>query len=226
MNAHIIPPAQEGRCAKNSFLKLSNSLGSLVFAFLLFLHSGCTQQEPRNLASGADEIICFGNSITAGSTVTKEENYPFILSQLLGYPVINAGRSGDTSFEGLMRLEKDVLIYQPRLVIIEFAGNDFLRKMPLSQTIDNIKAITELVQAKGAMAAIVDVSSGMIMSNYRKELKALARKEKAIFIPNLLKGIITNPTLKNDNIHPNAEGHRLIAEKIYKVIKPYLQPAK
>ena len=190
---------------------------------LSFLSFGCVRQEIKNIDSQGKEIICFGDSITAGSGVFEKDAYPYLLSQLLELPVIAAGQGGDTSSDGLRRLDEDVLTYQPRLVIIEFGGNDFLRKLPLSQTVNNIQIMTQAIQARGAMVAIVDVSSGMIMSSYRKSYKKLASQTQAIFIPGLLKEIITNPTLKSDSFHPNAEGHRIIAERIYQAIRPYLK---
>ena len=210
-------------------MKFQNTLKyrrvKLFFSFiiLLFVLSGCARYEVKNIRSQGTHIICFGNSITAGSGVSKNDSYPSILSELIGYPVINAGQSGETSSDGLGRLDKDILVYEPRLVIIEFGGNDFLRKLPLSHTLDNIRLMTEQIQARGAMVAIADVSSGLIMRNYRKGYERMARKTQAIFIPNLLKEIITNPSLKSDYIHPNAEGHRLIAERIHQAISPYIK---
>jgi acyl-CoA thioesterase-1 len=204
------------------FLKIS---GCWILVFLFFCSSGCARYEVKNIDSHGKEIICFGNSITSGSGVTKKESYPYLLSELFSCSVINAGRSGDTSFDGLKRLREDASTYQPRLVIIEFGGNDFLRRLPLSQTVDNIRMMTQVIQAKGAMVAIADVSSGMLMQNYRKAYKKVAYQTRAIFIPNLLKGIITNPSLKRDCLHPNAEGHRIIAGRIYSAIKPYLDPS-
>ena len=194
-----------------------------TFVFLSIFSFGCTRHEIKNIDSRGDEIICFGNSITAGSGISEREAYPYFLSELLGSPVINAGQGGDTSSDGLKRLDKDVLTYQPRLVIIEFGGNDFLRKLPLTQTVNNIRIMVERIQEKGAMVAIADVSSDMIMGSYRRSYKKLAGQTQAIFISNLLKGIITNPTLKSDSFHPNAEGHRIIAERIYQAVRPYLK---
>jgi len=194
-----------------------------TLVFLFFITFGCARYEVKNINSTGRQIICFGNSITAGSGVSQNQAYPFVLSELLEFPVINAGQSGDTSSDGLRRLERDVLAYQPRLVIIEFGGNDFLIRLPLSQTINNVQIMTQAIQAKGAMVAIADVSCGIIMENYRKGYKRLARQTQAIFIPNLLKGIITNPSLKSDPLHPNAQGHRIIAERIYQAVRPYLK---
>lgn len=222
MVGSILLPQQKLNVGKKN-PKLSRLLLFCAIAFPIFLFTGCARYEIKNVDSGGKDIICFGNSITAGLGVSEEESYPRVLSELFGQPVINAGSSADASSDGLRRLEKDVLSHQPRMVIIEFGGNDFLRRLPLEQTINNIQQMIERIQARGAMAAIADVSSGIIMSNYRKSYKKLARQMQAIFIPNLLKGIIDKPSLKSDYIHPNAEGHRIIAERIYQAVKPYLR---
>lgn len=201
---------------KNRFFRF------LLLTAVIFL-AGCVRQEIKNIASLGKNIICFGNSITAGEGVGVGEDYPSLLSHLLGMPVINAGQGGDTSNDGLNRLKQDVLDKDPLLVIIEFGGNDFLRRLPLSEAFNNIAKMTEEIQAKGAMVAIADVSSGLIMENYRKSYKKLARQTRSIFIPNLLSGIITNPSLKTDYIHPNKDGHKILAKKIYLAIKPYLE---
>ncbi len=221
MISQIIPP-QQNRAISRKHHRLVRLFSFCALAFLFFISFGCARYEIKNINSSGKQIICFGNSITAGSGVSEEEAYPYLLSELLGFPVINAGRSGEVSSDGLVRLQEDVLAYQPRLVIIEFGGNDFLRKLPISRTVNNIRMMTQAIQAKGAMVAIADIGSGMIMRNYQKSYKKLARQTQAIFIPNLLKGIITNASLKSDYIHPNAEGHRIIAERIYQAIKPYL----
>ena len=192
-------------------------------SFLLFISFGCARYKVRNIYSQGRQIICFGNSITAGSGVSEEQAYPQLLSELLGSAIINAGRGGETSSDGLSRLAQDILNNEPRLVIIEFGGNDFLRGLPLSQTISNIRIMIQAIQANGAMVAIADISSGMIMGGYREAYRKLARQTQAIFIPNLLKGIITDSSLKSDYIHPNAQGHRIIAERIYQVVRPYLE---
>ncbi len=205
----------------NKTLRVDWLLFCLVFLLVLF--SGCVRYKIKNIDSKGREIICFGDSITAGLGVSEEESYPRILSELLDSPVVNAGYSGDTSLDGIGRLERDVLSFRPRLVIIEFGGNDFLKKMPLSQTINNIRMMIERIQDSGAMVAIADISSGLIMRGYRKAYKRLAHQTRAIFIPSLLKDIISDPLLKVDHFHPNARGYRIIAERIYQVIYPYLK---
>ncbi len=112
---------------------------------------------------------------------------------------------------------------EPLLVIIEFCGNDFLDKIPKEETVNNIKEMVRQIQSKGAMVAIVDISAGLFLREYRLAFKNLAREKQAIFIPGILRGIITNPSMKSDFLHPNADGYKIIAQRIYSAITPYLQ---
>jgi lysophospholipase L1-like esterase len=145
---------------------------------------------------------------------------------MLDIPIINAGIDGDTSIEALKRLKPDVLDRQPRLVIIEFCGNDFLRKIPFEVTMSNIKEMVERCQAKGAMVAIADISAGLFLREYRQAFRKLTKEKDAIFIPGTLSGIITNPSMKSDFMHPNANGYQMIAERIYRAILPSLTKLK
>ncbi len=202
---------------KNKLLVIA-LLGYSVIAFW-----GCSQREVINTDSKGKNIICFGDSFTFGYGVNPGEDYPTMLGKLLRPPVLNKGVDGDTTGEGLKRLKNDVLDQDPRLVIIEFGGNDFLKKTPKEITIENIRQMVDRIQAQGAMVAIVDVSAGLILKECRSSLYRLALSKKAIFISSAFEGIITNPRLKSDFLHPNASGYKLIAQRIYKAIAPYVQ---
>ncbi|MCM8757501.1 MAG: arylesterase [Candidatus Omnitrophica bacterium] len=190
-----------------------------VFSGIVFV--GCERKEIKNVDSKGESIICFGDSITSGYGVNFDESYPSILEGMLSLPVINAGLDGDTTSEALKRLKEDVLDKKPFLVIIELGGNDFLRRIPLSETLKNIEEMIVKIQNYGAMVVLVDISAGLIMSEYYKEYKKLSKKYQAIFVPHLLRGILTQRGLKVDFIHPNPEGHRIIAKRIYQVISPF-----
>ncbi len=192
-------------------------------AYLIFSPAGCGRKTIKNVGSSGSTIVCFGDSLTFGYGVPGGDDYPAALSKMLNMPVINAGIDGDSSGEALKRIQSDVLDRNPMLVIIEFGGNDFLRKVPLENTIANISQMADMVQEKGAMAAIVDISSGIFMATYRKALRALAENKQAIFVPSVLSGIITNPEMKSDFLHPNAEGYRLIAQRVHKEVAGYLR---
>lgn len=192
------------------------------YSLLASLFISCAKREIKNINSQGTNIICFGDSITFGYGAEPGEDYPSELAKLTGIPVINAGVNGDTSSEAIKRTEKDVLEKEPLLVIIEFGGNDFLGKIPLEKTTENIEEMLKRIQAHGAMAAIADISNNMVMGNYRKEFKRLSKKYKTIFIPKLFSGILVNPSLKSDAIHPSAQGYKLIAQRIYCAIMPFL----
>ncbi len=193
-----------------------------LFFFLPSLIFGCSYPI-KNLDSPGEIIICFGDSITRTEGIPLEKTYPAILSELLHREVINAGVSGDTTATALRRLERDVLRKNPYLVIVELGGNDFLTGISKEITLRNLEEIIVKIQEVKAIVVLCDISCGFILSGYRKDFYQLAKKTGAIFVSQLLEGILDNPSAKQDYIHPNVEGHRLIAQKIYQVIKPYLK---
>lgn len=184
---------------------------------------GCQKREIKNLNSKGKNIICFGDSITFGYGAAQGQDYPTALAKLVDCPVINAGIDGDTTNEALRRLKDDVLDREPLVVVIEFCGNDFLRKVPVEVTVSNVKEMVRRSQERGAIVAIVDVSAGMFLAEYRSAFRKLAKETKSVFISAILSGIITNPSMKSDFLHPNANGYKLIAERIYKNILPALK---
>lgn len=203
-----------------------NRLGFGIFiALSLFIIglSGCAKREIKNRDSSGTNIICFGDSITFGYGVNPGEDYPTELARLSGKKVINAGVDGDTSAEGLKRVEPDVLSREPKIVLIEFGGNDFIKNIPIDETIGNIKEMVKQIQAYGAMAAIVDVSAGFFMREYRARLTKLANETGSIFVPAILSGILTDPSMKSDFMHPNAEGYKMVAGRVYRAISPYIR---
>jgi len=189
---------------------------------LIFVLIGCS---PRitNLDSTGDSIVCFGDSLTEGVGAGGSGNdYPAILSRKVAWPVINAGVGGDTTQDATQRIEEDVLAHNPRMVIVMLGGNDYLRKIPLEKTLANIDTIVAKIQDYGAIVVLVTSRLGILKDNYTKEFKSIAQRREALFVPNVMKGILTDPKLKYDRIHPNADGYCLIAERIYKAIVPLL----
>ncbi|MBU1090307.1 MAG: arylesterase [Candidatus Omnitrophica bacterium] len=189
---------------------------------LITLLIGCAKREITNIDSSGKNIICFGDSVTYGYGAAPGEDYPTVLAGMIDIPVINAGIDGDTSIQAMKRLEPDVLDRDPLLVIIEFGGNDFLRKIPRETTIENITEMVERIQKKGAMVVVADISAGIFLTEYHSDLLKIAKDNETIFVPSILKGIITNPNMKSDFFHPNADGYKMIAHRVYREIRPYL----
>ncbi len=203
-------------------MKKNKLLVLLFYCFIVLLLAGCAKREIKNIDSKGRNIVCFGDSITFGYGAEPGGDYPSALTKMTRIPVINAGIDGDTSTEAIKRIKSDVLDRDPLLVIVEFGGNDFLTKIPQEITLNNMREIIDKIQAQGAMVAVVDISTGMILKEYHSAFYNLAGEKGAIFIPPILSGIITNPRLKSDFIHPNADGYNVIAQRIYRVITPYL----
>lgn len=179
-------------------------------------------------------ILFYGDSLTAGYGLSTEEAFPALIEKKLvqkGKPakVINAGLSGETSAGGLTRL--DWVLKQPvDVFVLELGANDGLRGLPLAQTQKNLQTIIDKVSAKYPGVKIV--IAGMMVppnmgpeytGNFRKIFPELAKKNKATLIPFLLQDVAGNEKLNiGDGIHPNVEGHKIVADNVLKVIEPLL----
>lgn len=123
----------------------------------------------------------------------------------------------------MRRLEEDVLDQDPLLVVVVLGGNDFLRRLPTSQTFADLETIIQRIQARGAMVVLASVQGGLFGDIFRKEYQRLARKYRCAFLPNILDGIINTPSLKSDTIHPNAAGYRKMADRVLETVEPLLR---
>jgi acyl-CoA thioesterase-1 len=178
-------------------------------------------------------IVALGDSLTAGPGVAPDEAYPSRLADRLrregyDYRVVNAGVSGDTSAGGLRRLDW-VLRTKPEVVIVALGANDGLRGQPVAALRDNLAAIVRRVRATGAQVLL----AGMRMPpNYGEAFTRdfaaayaeVARSAGVPLVPFLLDGVAANPALNlPDGIHPNAAGHRVIADRLWPHLRPLLR---
>jgi lysophospholipase L1-like esterase len=177
-----------------------------------------------NRLPNRDLIVMLGDSLTAGVGASPGRTWPELLAEDLGKPVIAAGVSGDTTEGGLARLDRDVLSRKPGTVIVCLGGNDILQRVHIDDTMKNLDAIVTRAQASGAMVVLVGVQGIPFLSSHGSHYRALAKEKGAIFVPNILGGIIGNRRLMADQIHPNSDGYKLMAERAAKAIKPHLLP--
>jgi acyl-CoA thioesterase-1 len=175
-----------------------------------------------NTGTTGRNIICFGDSLTEGYGAKQGEDYPTVLARLLDQPIINAGVSGNTTRQALERLQTDVLDKDPKLVIVQFGANDFFRKIPKSETKDNLDLIVRRIQERGAMVAVAGVRIGLLVDEYDDIFEQVSNNRRCIYIPNIIKDIFTDPAKKSDEIHPNASGYAIIAQRVYYKIKPFV----
>ncbi len=167
-----------------------------------------------NLNSRGANIISFGDSLTAGYGASAGEDYPARLASLIGTSVLNAGVSGDTTEMALARIDSDVLSRDPRVVIVGLGGNDYLRGVDIATTERNLRMIVRKVHGAGAMVVLLGFSFPSLNLDYHKMYDRVASEEGCLLLPHMLRGIVTDPDLKSDAIHPNARGYQIMAERI------------
>lgn len=168
----------------------------------------------ENLESTGSAIVAFGDSLTAGVGAPDGQDYPSKLAESIGRPVVNAGRSGDTTASALARLEEDVLGLDPRVVIVGLGGNDFLRREPIARTEENLRTIVRRVQAAGAMVILLGFEFPTLGASYADMYERVAESEGCLLVGDVADGILNDPALKSDEIHPNARGYALMAERV------------
>ncbi len=185
--------------------------GVLALAAIVYWRSGAPTAAPP---TSGQSIVAFGDSLVAGRGASAGRDFVAVLSHRLGEPIINAGRSGDTTSSALARVERDVLSRNPRIVIVVLGGNDFLRRVPQQETWANLATIVERIRRRGAAVIIVGIGVGLFSDAYGAGFDALARQTSAALVPDVLDGIIGRAELMSDAIHPNDRGYALMADRI------------
>jgi len=178
-------------------------------------------------------LVCFGDSLTAGYGTDSGESYPDDLQKLLDaqgyhYHVVNAGVSGNTTKDGIDRIER-VIARHPELVVVEFGGNDGLRGLPLEQTEANLSEIIDRLQKSGTTVALAGIT---LPPDYGKDYvarfdamyPAMAKKYHVRLLPFLLKDVYGVPgDMQGDATHATAKGNQQVAVNVEGLIKPLLK---
>ncbi|HUH28730.1 arylesterase [Gelidibacter sp.] len=178
-------------------------------------------------------ILCFGDSITAGYGLDDSNDaYPALLQQKidaldLNYTVINSGVSGETTAGGRSRIDW-VIKQKVDLFLLELGANDGLRGVALSETRANLQAIIDVVKEKSPDTTII--LAGMELppnmgkeytTEFRQLYADLAEKNNLEFIPFILKDVGGIAELnQGDGIHPNVEGHKILADTVWETLYP------
>ena len=177
-------------------------------------------------------ILAFGNSLTAGFGVPDNESYPSRLQNILiqnGYPhkVINAGVSGDTTAGGLRRI-KWLMKHSPKVVILELGANDGLRGLSIKAMEFNLDKIIGVCEEHGAKVLLTGMK---VPPNYGEEYTVafervfirLAEKHDLSLVPFFLEGVAgVRKYTQPDGIHPLGSGYSIVAQIIWKYVKPLI----
>jgi acyl-CoA thioesterase I len=176
------------------------------------------------------KIVAFGDSLTSGHRLPKQQAYPAVLEKLLqdaGLPfvVINHGVSGDTTAGAVRRLDA-ALTERPDILIVAFGANDGLRGVPVAQVRTNLERVIEAAQARGITVLLVGMEALPLHGwqytlDFHHIFPTLAAKYNVPLVPFMLRGVIGNSSLMSpDGVHPNAAGATAIAATVWSHLRP------
>jgi acyl-CoA thioesterase-1 len=192
---------------------------ALFVSIILFLVA-CDHSPGYSALPPGASVLALGDSVTYGTGAAKDEDYPSQLAEISGWEIHNLGVPGDTSDGAKARLAAAMDEVQPRLVIVEIGGNDFLRRTPEAQVKENIRNMLRMVKQAGVPVVLVSVPGFSIVGAAVGSLsdaelyEQLAEEEKVPLVPGVFAAVLSSPSLKSDQIHPNAAGYRQMAEGI------------
>ena len=206
----------------------SRVVAAVLFSFFCGQVGGAPAADPSQMKT----IFVFGDSLSEGLAISPRQAWPMLLVEKLrpigpNFRVINASASGSTTEGGLRRLPPH-LEHSINIFVLELGINDAFNGIPLEQTSANLQSIIDQVKTRNPNASIVIVGIQFPIAAPDSEYAAafvkmfgeLAAKNHAALVPNLLEGVMGDPKLNlPDRIHPNAPGHRVLVENVWRVLE-------
>jgi lysophospholipase L1-like esterase len=200
-------------------------------ALLAILLAACSARQAEPLPPGT-VVLALGDSITAGYGLSPELAWPALLAERTGWRIVNGGVSGNTSGDALARLPALMDEHAPKLVLVALGGNDMLRKLPEAQTRGNLERILEMVRGRGALPVLVATPkpsvAGVVFQNLSPPsfYAEIAKERKTPLIADAIADVLSDPDLKLDQLHPNAEGQKALAGKAFDALRKlgYVRP--
>lgn len=202
-----------------------------IFIFIIIFNGFSISHANEKTAT---KILLFGDSIIAGYGLSKNDSISVRLEVLLkdkGYnvKVINGGVSGDTTGSGRSRIEWTIDKYEPEIVLLALGGNDVLRGFSPSVTKENIDAMLSILKSREVIVVFSRVQAPLNLGfKYKKQFDSLysdlADKYNLKLYPFLLENIFGKKAfMQKDQIHPNAEGIKVIANDIVAYLEAHLK---
>ena len=185
-----------------------------------------------NSAQAAKNILVFGDSLSAGYGIARDDSWVNLLQQELNkshpqFKVVNASISGETTSGGLRRIGKALQQHTPAIVVIELGANDGLRGTSIKETEANLSAIISKSRKAKAKVLLIGIrippNYGM---NFTRRFDALypmmAKKHNVALMPFMLEGIPPEQ-FQADNLHPTAAAQPLIMRNVLHSLMPLLR---
>lgn len=203
-----------------------------TFFALLILPLTSTLEAARHEKADPRTVLILGDSLSAGYRLRSDQAWPALIEPRLRaidprFRVVNASVSGSTTVGGLRRLPTH-LRYPIEIFVLELGINDAFQNASVTTIQRHLNEIIALVKAKNPQASIVIVgmqfplaASDDYVTAFGQMFGEVAKENKATLVPYLLAGVAGNPSLNlSDYIHPNAAGHRILAETMWRVLEP------
>lgn len=204
---------------KQSYLIVGTVSFLLILGLYFFIGA---REEIVNYPPKSGPVIAFGDSLVQGVGANVNENFVSLLSEKMGEPILNRGVSGNTTRDGLTRIDS-VLTEEPRIVLLLLGGNDYIRRIPKEETFNNLRELILKIQESGAVVVLLGVRGGLLVDGFDTEFENLAEETGSVYVEDVLDGIFGKQALMADGIHPNSAGYALIAEKVYREIESVLK---
>jgi len=189
----------------------------IVALFLLL--AGCGQQAKLQPLPADGVVLAFGDSLTYGTGANEEESYPSQLARVTGRRVVREGVPGEVSAAGLARLPAILDEYRPRLLLLCHGGNDFLRRLPKEQAAENVRAMIRLAKGRGVDVLLIGTPEIGLTLTPPEFYAGIAKQFGIPYEGEVLTKILRNGELKSDQVHPNAKGYRLMAERVAELLR-------
>ncbi|MEP6772710.1 MAG: GDSL-type esterase/lipase family protein, partial [Polaromonas sp.] len=190
-------------------------------ASALALGVGCSKTaKPQGTALPKEAtLLCLGDSLTFGYGAPDGASYPQQLERLTGHVTQNAGINGDTAEGALARLPALLQENTPGLVLVSIGGNNFLRNMPLDGTRAAIKSIVQTAAA-GTQVVLIAQPKPVLLSaatgslNDHEVYADVAAETGTALFAGGWSYVLSRSELRSDQIHANAEGYKVFAERL------------
>ena len=195
---------------------------SVVIAIVVLSFLFSRTKTITNYPSSGTDIIAFGDSLVQGVGSSNSNDFVSVLSRKIEIPIVNLGHSGDTTADGLARIS-NLDKYNPKIVILLLGGNDYLKKVPITETENNLATIIKNIQNRGAIVLLLGVRGGLINDHFDSMFERLRSRYHTAYVSDVLSGLIADSRYMSDVVHPNDLGYSIIANRVYGVLKSLLE---
>lgn len=190
------------------------------------------------MAEEADDqktILVLGDSISAAYRIDTKLGWVSLLEEKLAsepgnrWQVVNASSSGDTTLDGLTRIDALLQDHEPHIMILELGANDGLRGYPIEAIRKNLDLLINIAKSSGSQVILAGMQ---IPPNYgpqhteqfRSMFHEAAEEHDTGLIPFLMAKVAgVDEHMQDDYLHPTVSGQPIMLNNVWEVLKSYVE---